>query len=152
MRSKSEAGVHLYSLDNGARAVIKQKANIPLVTIAIGGRGGVHNESNGNAGLTGLMARTSVKGTVNFTAAQIAQIAEEMGGSISPSVTSDVLDWQITVPAKHFERALHLLADVAFHAAFPDKEFQVERKLALSDIQQTRDDMYRYPLRLCMQQ
>ena len=152
MRRKTEAGVHLYALDNGGRAVIKQKSNIPLVTIAIGGRGGVHDEGVANAGVTGLMARTSVKGTATRTAAEIAQAAEEMGGSISPSVSSDVLDWQITVPAKHFERALDLLADVAFHAAFPEKEFEVERKLALSDVQQTRDDMYRYPLRLCMQQ
>ncbi|HEX6063654.1 MAG TPA: pitrilysin family protein [Longimicrobiales bacterium] len=152
MRSKIEAGVHLYALDNGGRAVIKRKSNIPLVTIAIGGRGGVHDESIENAGLTGLMARTSVKGTATRTAAEIAQAAEEMGGSISPSVSSDVVDWQITVPAKHFERALDLLADVAFHAAFPEKEFDVERKLALSDVQQTRDDMYRYPLRLCLEQ
>src|SRR5688500_7537341 len=152
MRSKIEAGVHLYALDNGGRAVIKQKTNIPLVTIAIGGRGGVHDESVDNAGVTGLMARVSVKGTATRTAAEIAQTAEEMGGSVAPSVSSDVLDWQITVPARHFERALDLLADVAFHAAFPEKEFEVERKLALSDVQQTRDDMYRYPLRLCLQQ
>jgi zinc protease len=152
MRSKIEVGVHLYALDNGGRAVIKRKSNIPLVTIAIGGRGGVHDENIENAGLTGLMARTSVKGTTTRTAAEIAQAAEEMGGSVSPSVSSDVVDWQITVPAKHFERALDLLADVAFHAAFPEKEFDIERKLALSDVQQTRDDMYRYPLRLCLEQ
>lgn len=152
MRSKSEAGVHLYALANGGRAVVKQKSNIPLVTIAIGARGGVHNETPSTAGLTGLMARASVKGTQNRTATEIALTAEMMGGSISPSVTSDVVDWGISVPARHFEDALGLLADVAFHASYPEKEFEVERKLALSDIQQTRDDMYRYPLRLCMQQ
>lgn len=152
MRSRNEAGVHIYDLDGGGRAIVKQRRNIPLVTIAIAARGGVHNETAANAGITGLMARASVKGTANRTAAGIAQIAEDMGGSISPSVTSDVIDWEITVPAKHFERALDLLADVAFHPAFPERECEVERKLALSDVQQTRDDMYRYPLRLCMQQ
>lgn len=152
MQSRNEAGVHIYELDGGGRGIVKERSNIPLVTIAIAARGGVHNETSANAGITGLMARASVKGTANRTAAEIAQIAEDMGGSISPSVTSDVIDWEITVPAKHFERALDLLADVAFHPAFPEREFEVERKLALSDVQQTRDDMYRYPLRLCMQQ
>jgi zinc protease len=134
------------------RIIIKQRSNIPLVTIAIAARGGSHNESAATAGLTGLAARVSVKGTAARRAADIAITAENMGGSISPSVSADLLDWEITVPARHFERALELLADVAFNAAFPEKEFDVERKLALSDLKQTRDDMYRYPLRLCLQQ
>jgi zinc protease len=45
-----------------------------------------------------------------------------------------------------------LLCDVAFNAAFREEQFEVERKLLLADLQQSRDDMYRYPLRLCMQQ
>src|SRR5688572_1889928 len=152
MRAKVEAGVHLYALNGGGRAVIKRKSNIPLVTIAIGGRGGVHNETPANAGMTGLAARTSLKGTDTRTANQIAQLAEEMGGSVSPSVGSDMLDWEMTVPARHFDRSLELLCDVAFNAAFRPDVFEIERKLALADIQQTRDDMYRYPIRLCLQQ
>jgi zinc protease len=152
MRAEVEAGVHIYPLRGGGRALIKRKANIPLVTVAIGGRGGVHNETRQTAGLTGLAARTSLKGTQTRTANQIAQFAEEMGGSVSPSVGSDMLDWEMTVPARHFERALALLSDVAFDAQFREEAFEIERKLALADIQHTRDDMYRYPLRLCLQQ
>ncbi|MGQ0814508.1 MAG: M16 family metallopeptidase [Gemmatimonadota bacterium] len=152
MRAEIEAGVHTYVLSGSARAVIKQKSNIPLVTIAIGARAGIHNESAANCGLTGLVARASLKGTTTRTGARIAQLAEDMGGGISPSVSADVIDWEITVPARHFATALDLIVDVAFNASFPDSEFEVERKLALSDLQQTRDDMYRYPLRLCMQQ
>ncbi|MGQ0562104.1 MAG: M16 family metallopeptidase [Gemmatimonadota bacterium] len=152
MQADITSGVHSYALDGGARATIKRKSNIPLVTIALAARGGVHDESPSNAGLTGLMARTSLKGTQRRTAAQIAQLAEAMGGSISPSVSADLIDWEITVPARHFEQALELLADVAFDASFPAPEFAVERKLALADVQHSRDDMYRYPLRLAMQQ
>ena len=152
MQGRTEDGVHLYTLGGGGRVVVKQRSSVPLVTIAIAARGGVHDETAANAGMTGLMARASVKGTANRTAVAIAQAAEEMGGSISPSVTSDLIDWEVTVPARHFAKALDLLADVAFNAAFPEREFEVERKLALSDVQQTRDDMHRYPLRLCLQQ
>lgn len=152
MRGESQDGVRFYDLNGAARAVIKRKANVPLVTIAIAARGGSHNESSDNAGLTSLAARTSIKGTASRTAAQISESAEAMGGSVSPSVGSDVVDWEISVPSRHFEAALELLADVAFNAAFPAAEFAVEKKLALSDLQHIRDDMYRYPLRLCLQQ
>lgn len=134
------------------KVIIKRRTNLPLVTIAIAARAGVFNEPEADAGLTGLMARTSLKGTANRSAGEIAEEAEDMGGTISPSVTSDVVDWEITVPARHFERALELLGDVALNASFPEAEFEVERKLAIADVQQMRDDMYRHPARLCLQQ
>ncbi|HEX6560277.1 MAG TPA: pitrilysin family protein [Longimicrobiales bacterium] len=152
MRADVQHGVSVYDVAGAARAVIKRKSNVPLVTIAIGARGGSHDEATTNAGLTSLVARTSIKGTSTRTAAQIAETAEAMGGSISPAVGADAFDWEISVPSRHFQSALELLADVAFNAAFPAAEFAVETKLALSDLQHMRDDMYRYPLRLCLQQ
>lgn len=151
MQAEQHDGVFVYDIAGG-RAVIKQKSNVPLVTIAIAARGGSHDEDPTTAGLTGLVARASIKGTAARTAAQIAETAEAMGGSVSPSVGSDVFDWEISVPARHFETALELLADVAFQPCFPEAEFAVEKKLALADLQHVRDDMYRYPLRLCLQQ
>jgi zinc protease len=152
MLATIENGVHIYELGGSSRALVKRRSSMPLVTIAVARRGGAHHETAVTAGLTGLLARASIKATTSRTASEIAEIAEGMGGSISPSVSADVIDWEITVPARHFERALELLCDVAFNPAFPVDEFEVERKLVLADLQQIRDDMYRYPLRLCIQQ
>ena len=132
--------------------VVKRKSNIPLVTIALAAAGGSSDEDENTAGITGLVARTSVKGTKTRSATEIALQAERMGGSVTPSVGADLFDWEITVPSKHFDRALDLLADVAYNPRFPEHEFDVERKLTLADLQQSRDDMFRYPLRLCLQQ
>ncbi len=151
-RAELYTAVHEYDLPGGGRALIKPRRHVPLVTLAVAARGGSHNEDAQHAGLSALMARTSIKGTAARTAAQIAEETENMGGSVSPSVSADVLDWELTVPARHFAHGLELLADVAFNAAFPEAEFLVEQKLALADLQQSRDDMYRYPLRLCLQQ
>lgn len=152
MSASFKESVHVYELSAHSSAVIKQRTNVPLVSIAIGARGGSHHETPDMAGVTALMARTSIKGTATHSAVQIAEIAETMGGSISPSVSADIVDWGISVPAKHFDAALELLADVVFNPVFPQDEFEIERKLALADVHQTRDDMYRYPLRLCLQQ
>jgi zinc protease len=138
-------------LANGTHVVIKHRTNMPLVSLAIGARGGSLLEKRDRAGYTALMARTSIKGTAQRTAAQIAEAAESMGGSISPSGGADLVDWEISVPSRHFSAALGLLADVAYNATFPRAELEVERKLTLADLQHTRDDMYRYPLRLCLQ-
>lgn len=138
-------------LANGTHLIIKRRSHLPLVSIAIGARGGSVLEPRAQAGLTALMARTSIKGTPNYSAAQIAEAGELMGGSVSPSGGADLIDWEMSVPTRHFSAALALLSDVAFQAHFPETELEIERKLTLADLQHTRDDMYRYPLRLCMQ-
>ena len=138
-------------LHNGTHIVIKQRKNLPLVSMAIGAVGGSLLESRDRAGFTALMARTSIKGTERRTAAEIAEEAESMGGSISPSGGGDLIEWEITVPSRHFSAAFDLLSDVAFNASFPAAELEVERKLTLADLEHTRDDMYRFPLRLCLE-
>ena len=138
-------------LGNGVHLLVKHRSHLPLVSVAIGARGGALLEPRDQAGVTAMMARTSIKGTQRRTAARIADEAERMGGSISPYGGSDLLDWEISVPSRHFEKAFDLLADVAFNAQFPEPELEVERKLTIAGLQHTRDDMYRYPLQLCMQ-
>jgi zinc protease len=136
---------------DGTQVLIQSRGSVPLVSIAIASRGGGLLDARARAGLTGLMARTSIKGTPTRSATQIAEAAERMGGSVVPSAGADFIDWEIAVPRRHFEDACELLADVARHADFPDAELEVERKLTLADLQHARDDMYRYPLRLCLQ-
>ena len=152
MQPEERHGVRVYPLAADSCAVIKRKSNVPLVTIAIAARGGVHSETAATAGLTSLMSRTSIKGTESRTAAEIAEAAEAMGSGISPTLTPDVMAWEISVPSHHFDEALELLCDIAFRPIFPEEDVDLERKLLLADVLQSRDDMYRYPLRLCLQQ
>jgi zinc protease len=100
------------------------------------------------AGCSALMARASIKGTQTRTAAQLALASEALGASIHPRVGADLIDWSITVPSPSFATALELLQDPAHNANFPEAEIEKEKKIALADLQQLRDDMFRYPLRL----
>src|SRR5690606_2199159 len=45
---------------------------------------------------------------------------------------------------------LTLLAETALHPTFPEEELERERSLTLAQLAQLRDDMYRYPMRLCL--
>lgn len=138
-------------LGSGAHVLVQPRRHLPLVSLAIAARGGSLLEGRAQAGLTALMSRASIKGTAKRTAAQIAEEAEAMGGSVAPGGGADIVDWEISVPSRHFERALDLVCDVALNAAFPEQELEIERTLTLAELERTRDDMYRYPLRLCLQ-
>ena len=150
-RSALEDDVHTFVAPDGTHIYVKPRHSAPLVSIAIGTSGGAHVESVAEAGWTGLVARASVKGTGRRNAYQIALGCEARGASIAPSVSADAADWYVSVPSRHLDATLELLSDVALNPSFPESEVEREKGIALTDLQQVRDDMYRYPLRLFLE-
>ncbi|MGH7482824.1 MAG: M16 family metallopeptidase, partial [Longimicrobiales bacterium] len=138
-------------LPNGVRVVIAPRRAAPLVSIAVACRGGGVFETEERAGITMLMARASVKGTTTRTAARLAEETEALGGAIGPAVSADACTWGLSLPSRHFERGMTLLADVILNATFPRLELDRERDVALRDLGRLRDDMHRYPGRLFAQ-
>jgi len=118
------------------------------VHLGVFANGGVSDEDAEYAGLTSLLARTAIKGTGRRTAAQIAEDAELLGGSIGASVGAETFGWSLSVPTGYVLEALDLLADVVQHATIPEEALETERAVAIADLEQLRDDMFRYPMRL----
>jgi zinc protease len=100
------------------------------------------------AGVATLMARGALKGSERRTAQQIASESELLGGSIGASVSSDRAGWSFSVPARHLAHAVDLLADVVTHPRLDQETLDTERAIALANLAELRDDMYRYPVRL----
>src|SRR5690606_5651982 len=75
-REGEEDGVHFYRLGNGSRIAIKPRRASPLVSLGLFLRGGTIRERTERAGITGLLARLSLKGTERRTAAQLAAETE----------------------------------------------------------------------------
>lgn len=148
-RSTPEDGVVQYDMEGG-RLVVKQRTRAPLVSMAVATNGGTVRESLKTAGITSLMMRASVKGTASRSAERIALESEGLGGAIGATAGADRLSWSLTVPAEHFRAGFELLTDVAWEPVFPDREVERERRVFMADLDQLRDDMYHYPLRLLM--
>ncbi len=150
-RTAVDGDVEDWVLDDGARCVILPRRSAPLVSIAAVFPGGAASEDAATAGMTDLMARASLRGTLKRSGAQIAVETEALGGSIAPSVEPDTFSWSLTVPARHLETGLGLLLDVVHAPAFPADETSTERDIALARLRQERDDMFGYPIRLALE-
>jgi zinc protease len=145
------ARVRVYRTRNGIPVLVRHKRGAPLVHLGVFVQGGATEEDARLAGLTALLARTSIKGTARRGAEQIADDAEHLGGSIGTAVGAESFGWTLSVPASYADAALELLADVVQHPTFPESALDTERAIALADLALLRDDMYRYPLRLLAQ-
>jgi len=143
-----EAGVSVFRTAEGIPVLVRRKVGTPMANIGIYIVGGAVEEEENEAGLTLLAARTMLKGTTTRTAAQIAEGAEMLGGTISASAGSDSFGWSFSVPKARLAEALELLADVIQRPTIPEDSFETERTVALSNVAMLRDDMYRYPMRL----
>ncbi len=145
-----EDGVHFYEAAN-LRAVVLPRREVPLVSVAVCFAGGGNEENEASAGLTSLMARTTIKGTATRSAAVLAEAIESLGGALLPAVAPDTLQWMLSLPSRHLEAGLGLLADIVYEPVFPQAELERERSAALSEIQLLRDDMGRFPQRLFLE-
>ncbi|HMI45413.1 MAG TPA: pitrilysin family protein, partial [Gemmatimonadaceae bacterium] len=145
---KEEAGVSVFRTAEGIPVLIRRKVGTPMASIGVFIVGGAVEEEENEAGLTLLTARTMLKGTATRSAAQIAEDAEMLGGTISASAGSDSFGWSFSVPKARLPEALELMGDVIQRPTIPDESFEIERTVALSNVAMLRDDMYRYPMRL----
>jgi zinc protease len=145
---KEEAGVSVFRTAEGIPILVRRKVGTPIASIGIYIVGGAVDEDENEAGLTLLTARTMLKGTTTRTAAQIAEDAEMLGGSISANAGSDSFGWSFSVPKARLAEALELLGDVVQRPTIPEDSFETERTVGLSNVAMLRDDMYRYPIRL----
>jgi zinc protease len=143
-----EAGVSVFHTAEGIPVLIRRKVGTPMASIGVFIVGGAVEEEENEAGLTLLTARTMLKGTASRTAAQVAEDAEMLGGTIAASAGSDSFGWSFSVPKARLPDALELLGDVIQRPTIPEDSFETERMVALSNVAMLRDDMYRYPMRL----
>src|SRR3954464_15414958 len=109
---KEEAGVSVFRTEAGVPLLVRRKPGAPIASIGVYIVGGAIEEEPSHAGLTMLTGRTMLKGTSTRTAAQIAEDAEMLGGTISSSAGADSFGWSFSVPTQRFADALELLAAV----------------------------------------
>lgn len=143
--------VHVFRTQQGVPVLVRRKPGAKLVHMGCWAQGGAVDEPIAQAGLTALMARSSLKGTATRTAAQIADDAERLGGSVSSSTSKELVGWSISVPADDAPAAATLLADVVQRPAFRDDAVAGERAQMLTELHARRDDMLRQPLAVARQ-
>ena len=143
--------VHVFRTAQDVPILVRRKHGAKIVHMGCYVNGGAVHEPVALAGLTALMARTSIKGTTSRTAGQIAEDAERMGGSVSTSTSKELVGWSISVPLDDLVSAASLLADVVQHPTFPGDAVIAERTQMLGELRARRDDMVRQPLSVARQ-
>ncbi|PAX07766.1 M16 family metallopeptidase [Sphingomonas lenta] len=121
-------------LANGMQVVTARTGQVPVATMALVFTGGSATEPRARAGLAGLTAEVATKGTATRSAEALAAEMERLGAELDASVGPDGTVLSVTAPVATLEQAGAILADVARNAAFPQGEFDRERRQSLDEL------------------
>jgi zinc protease len=130
----------------GADVLARSKRGAGLVTVLVHVPGVTTQETDANAGISWLLARSALRGAGGLTAEELAQAAEMLGGGLAPSVGAETIGWGMTVRGDAVRDAAELLRMVALEPELRSEDVEVERTLQASDARRVRDDMLRHPL------
>jgi predicted Zn-dependent peptidase len=114
--------------------VVRENPAAPVVTASLQMRAGSRFETPETAGITNFLLRAMVRGTARRSAAELAEAAEEIGGSLDASGEVEAGEVRGEALARHWEELLALIAEVVLTPSLPGEEVERERRLILSQI------------------
>jgi zinc protease len=122
-------------LPNGLRVVIVPRTGSGLVTARLViPDAGAAQESNAQAGLAQITAALLTQGTKTRSAAQLAEAAESLGGSLDTAAEWDGASLGISVRAGVLAPALAILGDIAANPTFRPAELTRLRTQTLDQL------------------
>ncbi len=126
-------------LPGGMTVLVREHPVAAVVAASLQVRAGSRFETMETAGITNLLVRSMVRGSAKRSAVQLAEAAEEVGGTLDASGEVETAEIRGEALARHWETLLGLIAEVVLEPTLAADEIEKERRLVLSQIQ-TRGD------------
>lgn len=126
-------------LPNGLIVLVRSDASVGVVAASLQVRAGSLFETAETAGITNFLHRVMLRGTKRYTAVQLTEAIEDLGGSLDASGDVEYGEVRGTGLARNWEPLLRLIAEVALRPTLPAEEIERERRLIQSALQ-TRGD------------
>lgn len=127
-----------YTLPNGIRG-IHRRVRSCVTHCALVINAGTRDEMKEEYGLAHFAEHALFKGTTHRKAYQVNCRLENLGGELNAYTTKEDTTIHATTLRADFAKAVELIADVAFHSTFPEKELAKEREVIIDEINTYKD-------------
>jgi predicted Zn-dependent peptidase len=127
----------LSELDSGERVISERLAHVRSVAIGFWIGAGSRDERADRAGVSHFIEHLLFKGTASYTAQQIAEIFDTLGGELNAATSREHTVVYARVPDEHLQTALDVMGEMVFGPTFP--ELDAEREVVLEEIAMYED-------------
>jgi zinc protease len=126
-------------LPNGLTVIVRPDPSVGVMAASLQVRAGSLFETADTAGISNFLHRVMVRGTKRYTAMQLSEAIEDLGGSLDASGDVEYTEVRGAALARNWEALLGLVAEVALRPTLPMEEVERERRLIQSALQTRRD-------------
>lgn len=129
---------YTYRLPNGIRGIHRcVKSSVAHCALIV--NAGSRDELPTEYGLAHFAEHAFFKGTEHRRAWQVNCRLENLGGELNAFTTKEDTTIHATTLRGDFAKATELIADIAFHSIFPDKELEREKEVICDEINTYKD-------------
>ncbi len=140
--------LEIVRLPNGARLLLQPDRRLPNLHLRLLFAGGPLFESPRGRGATSLLATLLTKDTKRRSAAQIARVIEQAGGSFYPFAGNNSFGLATEVLPNEVDTALGVLSEAVLFPAFKPPTLAIEREAHLAELAQDTDDVVTFGRKL----
>jgi predicted Zn-dependent peptidase len=133
-----------YTLSNGLRVVTEQIPTCRSVAFGIWVKTGSRYESESLNGISHFIEHMLFKGTDRYSAKDIAEIFDGIGGNVNAFTSKEYTCYYCKVLDEHLPLAVEVLSDMFFRSVFDASELEKEKNVIFEEIamyEDTPDDM-----------
>jgi predicted Zn-dependent peptidase len=127
----------LSELDTGERLITEKVGSVRSVALGFWIGAGSRDETEAKAGVTHFIEHLLFKGTRSYSAQEIAETFDALGGELNAATSRESTVVFARVPDRHLETALDVMADMVFSPTFSDVDS--ERAVVLEEIAMLED-------------
>ncbi|HVD49485.1 MAG TPA: pitrilysin family protein [Gaiellaceae bacterium] len=127
----------LSELDSGERVISERLVHVRSVSIGFWIGAGSRDETDPKAGISHFIEHLLFKGTASYSAQQIAEIFDGLGGELNAATSREHTVVYARVPDDKLEVALDVMGEMIFVPAFA--ELDAEREVVLEEIAMYED-------------
>ncbi len=124
-------------LDSGERVISERLPHVRSAAIGYWIGAGSRDETDARAGVSHFIEHLLFKGSSRYSALEIAEIFDELGGELNAATSREHTVVLSRVPDNHVEIALDVMGDMVFSPLFADLDS--EREVVLEEIAMYED-------------
>ncbi|MBN2401438.1 MAG: insulinase family protein [Spirochaetes bacterium] len=128
-----------YNLDNGLTVLLEPIDSVVSISAGLWVKAGSRHEKKDQLGYAHFIEHMLFKGTENYTAKEIAQMADRVGGQHNAITNREYTCYYINVISDFLEPSIDLLSDIYYRSLFNIKDIQKEKNVILEEISMYED-------------
>jgi predicted Zn-dependent peptidase len=128
-----------YKSDNGLTVILEPIDSVVSISAGLWIKAGSRHEREDQLGYAHFIEHMLFKGTENYTAKEIAQMADRVGGQHNAITNREYTCYYINVISDFLGPSIDLLSDIYYRSLFDRKDIQKEKNVILEEISMYED-------------